>query len=125
MNNENFQKVFDELQPVLPKDWKKMILFVGYTTGSYTMKFYTSDVKNVFTDCFSQKGSNKGRLIKLFMGIDKILKAERKTLSDKDKWTVMTMIVDADGNMKTEFDYTDISENAIAYEQSWKEKYLK
>lgn len=125
MNNDVFQRLFDELQPALPKDWKKLILFVGYTTGSYTMKFYTSDDKDVFTDCFSQKGINKGSLIKLFMNIDKTLKAERNTLNGKDKWNVMTMIVDADGNMKTEYDYADISENAIAYERSWKEKYLK
>jgi hypothetical protein len=59
------------------------------------------------------------------MDINKVLSAERKTLDDKNKWTVMTMIVDADGNMKTEFDYTDISENAIAYERNWKEKYIK
>ena len=26
--------------------------------------------------------------------------------------------------MKTEFDYSDISENAIAYEQNWKTKYI-
>lgn len=34
------------------------------------------------------------------------------------------MIVDENGNMQTEFDYTDISENAIAYEHEWKKKYL-
>lgn len=125
MNDEIFQKVFDELQPVLPNDWKKLILFVGYTVGSYTMKLYTSDENNIFTDCFSQKESNKARLIKLFMNIDKILETERKIFDDKDKWTVMTMIVDANGNMKTEFDYVDLGENAIAYEQSWKKRNLR
>lgn len=36
----------------------------------------------------------------------------------------MTMIVDADGNMKTEFDYSDISEDSIGYEQNWRKKYI-
>lgn len=35
------------------------------------------------------------------------------------------MIVGADGSMKTEFDYSDFGENAIEYEQRWKEKYIK
>ena len=124
MNEEIFQKVFDLIQPVLPSGWGKMVLFAGYTAGSYTMKFYTSDKKGAFTDCFSQKGASKTQLIKTFMGVDKYLSAERKKLADKDRWTVMTMIVSSDGKMKTEFDYADISENAIAYEQAWKEKYV-
>lgn len=125
MNNEIFQNIFDILQPAFPNKWKKMVLFVGYTAGSYTMKYYTADDKGEYTDCFSQKGVNKAQLIKLFMNIDKVVAPERKKLDDKNKWTVLTMSVTNDGSMKTEFDYADISENAIAYEQKWKEKYIK
>lgn len=124
MNNEIFQKVFDLIQPCLPADWKKMVLYVGYTEGSYSMKFYTSDENGNYTDCFSQKGANKVKLIQLFMSIDKVLAPERKTLEDKNRWSVMTMIVDSKGVMKSEFDYADIRENTIAYERSWKEKYI-
>lgn len=59
------------------------------------------------------------------MSIDKVVASERQKLDDKNKWTVLTMSVTNDGSMKTELDYTDISENAIAYEQKWKEKYIK
>lgn len=125
MNKEVFQKVFDIIQPVLPEDWKKMALFVGYTAGSYTMKYYTCDEMGVYTDCFNQKNINKAQLIKLFISIDKVVGAERKKLDEKNKWSVMTMLVSKDGNMKTDFDYSDISENTIAYEQKWKENYIK
>lgn len=125
MNNEIFQNVFDIISPVLPKGWKKMILYVGYTVGSYSMKYYTTDGKNAYTDCFSQKSVNKAQLIRLFIDIDKVLSAERKTLDDMHRWSVMTMIVDSAGGMKTEFDYTDISENSITYEKNWEEKYVK
>ena len=125
MNNAIFKKIFDMLQPVLPKEWKKLVLYVAYTAGSYTMKYYTSDTNGVYTDCFRQKNINKTQLINLFMHIDKVVESERKKLDDKNKWSVMTMIVDIDGGMKSEFEYEDISENAIAYEQSLKEKYIK
>lgn len=125
MNSEILQKVFDMVQPLLPEGWNKMILYIGYTTGSYSMKFYTCNHKGEYTDCFSQLGVNKAKLIQVFMSIDKILSTERKGLDNKNKWSVMTMMVGSDGSMKTEFDYADISENAIAYEQSWKEKYIK
>lgn len=125
MNNEMFQNIFNKLQEFLPEKWSKVVLYIGYTAGSYTMKYYTADSKGVYTDCFSQKGVNKADLIKLFMELDKICKKERMDLVDKNRWTVLSMVVDSDGNMKTDFDYADISENAITYEQGWKEKYLK
>lgn len=124
MDNKVFQEVFDMLQPFLPHDWNKMVLFIGYTTGSYSMKFYTYNSVGKYIDCFSQEGVSKAKLIQLFMAIDKRLSKDRKELDDKNKWSVMTMIVNADGSMKTEFDYADISENFIGYEQKWKEKYL-
>lgn len=124
MNNDIFQKVFDILQPILPAEWKKLVLYVGYTSGSYSMKYYTCDDKGNYIDCFSQQGISKAQLIKIFMGIDKELSTERKLLEGKNRWNVMTMLVDCEGKMKTEYDYSDISENAIAYEQKWKEKYI-
>ena len=125
MHNEIFQKVFDMVKPFLINEWKKMVLYVGYTTGSYSMKFYTLDTNGKYTDCFNQDGANKAKLIQLFMNINKVLEPERKTLADKDLWSVMTMIVTSDGNLKVEFDYTDISENSIEYEQKWKKKYIR
>ena len=125
MNNEVFQNVFDMIQPFLGKGWKEMILYVGYTAGSYSMKFYTSDSQGQYADCFKQPGANKAKLIQLFMGIDKLLAAERRKLDNRNKWSVMTMVVDSNGNMKTEFEYVDLSENTIAYEQSWKERYIR
>ena len=124
MDNKVFQDIFDILQPVLPKEWKKFLLFIGYTEGSYTMKYYICNDSGVYIDCFSQKEVSRAQLIRIFMNIDKIVSPQRKELDEKSRWTVMTMIVSADGSMKSEFDYDDISENAIQYERDWERKYL-
>lgn len=124
MDNKVFQDIFDILQPVLPKEWKKLLIFIGYTEGSYTMKYHTYNESGVYIDCFSQKEINRAQLIGVFMNIDKIVSPQRKDLDEKNRWTVMTMIVDSEGNMKSEFDYTDISEIAIQYEREWEKKYL-
>ncbi len=87
------------------------------------MKFYAK-MNSDYIDCFSFEGVSKADLIKLFMKIDKVLKAERDKLSGKDKWTVFTMSVDSTGAMKTFFDYDDHSEDMIAFEKEWKKKYL-
>lgn len=124
MDNQVFQNIFDILKPALAKKWENMILFIAYTKGSYTMKYYTKD-KGAYVDCFKDNTIDRNKLIKLFIEIDKILSKQRNLLAEKDKWTVMTMIVDSKGNMKSEFDYEDISDNAIEYERKWKEKYIK
>lgn len=123
MENSLFQSVFDLIQDYLPDNWEKMVLFAGYTTGSYSMKFYSKQNEK-FVDCFSFDGVTKSDLIKLFMKIDKLLKAERNRLSGKDKWTVFTMSIDNKGAMKTYFDYQDHSEDMIAFEKEWKKKFL-
>ena len=124
MNNNIFQKIFDILQPIFPDGWENMIFYVAYTKGSYTMKYYTSDNTGIYVDCFKNSEVDRGKLIKMFMEIDKTLSEERNLLEEKDKWTVMTMLVDSNGKMKSEFDYLDISENSIEYERKWKEKYI-
>jgi len=58
------------------------------------------------------------------MDIDKILAEERMSLDEKNRWTVFTMQVDSDGNMRTEFDYIDHTEDMVSYEREWKERYL-
>ena len=63
-------------------------------------------------------------LFRSFIDIGKILAPERRALDDKNKWSVMTMVIDSDGNMEAEFDYTDISGSIIEYEREWKNKYL-
>ncbi len=124
MNDSIYQNIFDKLQTCLPENWEKLVFYAGYATGSYSMKFYTDSGNGVYTDCFSQKGIGKAQLVRVFMEIDKILAAERKKLDAKNRWSVLTMTVDAKGSMKAEFEYTDIGDSMAAYEQEWKKKYL-
>lgn len=124
MNEKIFQEVFDLLQDFLPQNWTKTILFAGYTDGSYTMKYYCRTGNGTYTDCFSFGGVSRADLIKLFINIDKILSKERALLDDGNKWSVMTMIVNDEGRMKTEFNYDDHSQDMLGYEKEWKKKYL-
>ena len=101
----------------------KTVLFVGYTAGSYSMKFYAK-TNSRYIDCFSFAGVSKNDLAKLFKKIDRVLKTERDKLTEKNKWTVLTMIVDSTGAMKTFFEYDDHSDDMIAYKKKWKKKYL-
>ena len=124
MNSDIFQNTFNLLLDYLPVDWNKWIFYAAYTNGSYSMKYYTKSEDSGWIDCFSQKDITRSDLIKLFIKINNSLSKERNDLSDKDRWTVLSMIVDSNGNMTSEFDYTDISDCEIEYERKWEKKYL-
>lgn len=124
MNEKLFQEVFDLIADFLPEGWNKMIFYAGYSVGSYSMKFYSKTEKGKYIDCFSIPGASKAKLVKTFMEIDKVLSKSRKELGDSNAWTIFSMSVDCDGNMKTDFEYDDHSEDMIAYEKKWAEKYL-
>ncbi len=124
MRNEMFQNIFDLLSEVLPNQWNKIILFVGYTEGSYSMKFYIQNVHEEYIDCFELEHIDNMILVRLFMAIDKIVSKERNLLSESERWNVMSMSVDSSSNMKAEFDYNDIGENMIKYEEQWRSRYL-
>lgn len=121
MSEELFQEIFDKLQDALPDEWKKVIFYAAYYEDSYSMKYYVDNGSGKYVDCFSLGVVPKGKLIKLFMGIDKIITPIRKKLTDKEKWTCLTMTVGANGSFRTKFDYKKI-DDPIEYEQKWKKK---
>lgn len=124
MDEKIFQNVFDIISDYLPDGWNRMVFFAGYTEGSYTMKFYSKDEKGEYVDCFSISGASKAKLVKSFMEIDKILSKSRRKMSASNAWTVFSMSVDNNRNMKTDFEYDDHSEDMVSYEKKWAEKHL-
>lgn len=125
MDNKIFQCIFDNLLEVMPDKWTKIVFYARYTDGSYSMKYYFDEGDGKYVDCFNQIGVNKIQLVKLFQKIDIELSTQRKKMDEDKRWTVFTMTVDSEGNMKTDFDYVNIEENIISYEQGWKNKYLQ
>lgn len=124
MSDNIFQTVFDEIQDYLPDGWRNLVLFVAYTEGSYSMKFYYSVEQNHYADCYSIPGVTPVQLIQTFANLDKLFSKERNELLKEKKWTVMTITVESNGTFKTEYDYTDVSGNMIAYQRDWERKYL-
>ena len=125
MNELNYQAIFDVLQDVLPPVWEKVVFYAEYTEGSYSMKYFVNINGGSFVDCYQLKEFSKAQIIKVFMNIDKMISPIRSQMEKGKRWNVLTLIVDASGKFRTEFDYADISENTISYHEEWKDKYLK
>jgi hypothetical protein len=125
MKEVSYQGVFNSLHEVLPDDWCKVVLYCEYGENSYSMKYFVDTGAGEYVDCFNLKDISRKDIIKTFAVIDSQIMPVRKELSEKDKWTVMTLVVDDTGNFKVYYEYTDISDDSIEYFRKWKNKYLK
>ena len=124
MINQNiYQSIFDELSKYLLPCWTKLVVYLEYGNTTYSISFYVQ-ADGKFTKCYELPNVSQDELAKSFSDIDKMVSKERNS-SKSDLWTNMTMTVSNTGKMKTDFDYTDLSEGTFQYKKQWKEKYLK
>lgn len=121
INNKIYQSIFNEILPFLPDKWEKVIVYLEQSEYAYTYSFYVK-TNNCYIKCFNL-GINENELLNAFERINKKVSAERNKF--KNRWSNMTMVVDAAGHMKTDFDYTDLTQNKYQYKKEWKNKYLK
>lgn len=123
INNEVYQFIYDQIAPFLPEKWEKLVCYLEYGESSYTVSFFVR-IDGKYINCFDLPSASEDKLYGAFDAIDEVVMVERNKQKEK-LWTNMTICVDEDGKMHTDFDYTDLSESAYEHEQEWKEKYLK
>ena len=122
MNEKVYQAIFNTIAPLLPEFWDKLVVYLEYGEDSYSFSFFYSDGKK-YIKCFDIPGVPEEALFTSFKKIDQVVTPERNKIKG-DLWSNMTMIVDSDGNMHTDFDYTDLTFGAYQYKKAWKKKYL-
>ena len=120
INNILYQKIYNEISDFLT-DFDELIIYLEYGEASYSFSFYEKTGKN-YVKCFDIPGINEDALMSSFRKIDAIISPERNKL--KEKWSNMTIVIFSDGDMKTDIDYTDLSEGSYKYKKEWKKKYL-
>lgn len=119
INELIFQMIFDEYKKYLPTEWERLVTYFEYGEASYTFSFYVKE-NGVYTKCFDIPQVTEEELLESFRIIDGFLINEQK----ESGWTNFTMTVDSEGNMHSDFDYTDLSSGTYQYHKNWKKKYL-
>lgn len=120
MNDKIYQMIFNEVSDFLPDDWSKLVVYLEHGEEAYSYSFYVKMDGN-YVKSFDLAVSEE-KLFAAFARIEKYVSKERNKL--EKCWSNMTMIVDYRGNMKTDFDYTDLSNGNYQYKKAWKKKYL-
>lgn len=120
MKDSIYQEIYNVIEPLLPKDWEKLILYIEYGMASYNMSFYVGR-KNNMVKCYNLPDLTEKEILEAYAQIDKIIAPERK--GELEKWTNLTMVVEDDG-FHVDLDYTDLSQGSYDYKKKWKRKYI-
>lgn len=124
MNDKIYQFIFDEISNFLPANWTKLVVSLEHSEDAYAYSYsYSFYVKTdgKYINCYDLDTSEE-KIDATFSRIKEKVFKERSKLAKDKRWTNMTMIVDNDGNIKTEFDYEETID--YQYMKAWKKKYL-
>lgn len=116
-----FQMIFDEIANFLPDKWEKIVVYLEQGIDYYSYSFYVK-INGKYIKCYDLENISDDDIFTAFENIDEALSQEWE--KETEPWSNMTMLVDNSGNMKTYFDYTDLSEGNLEYKKIWENRYL-
>ena len=125
MDRKVYGLITNELLTVLPQEWKQVIFYGELTEGGFSFDYYVNIEGDLFTQCFKLEEVDRGDILNTFRKIYCIILPLWKSLDKGKQWSTFTFILNRSGVFKAEFDYTNLQENAYAYYQKWRERYLK
>lgn len=126
MTESIFQIIYNIIEPTLPNNWERVVLFSAFTPGSSETKYFVKKYNEEgYLDCFALMEDGQDIFPVLFEIYTAISKERETNINDNQKWTVMIITIEADGNFESVFDYSDDYKNNEAYKDQWAKKYLK
>ena len=122
MPDVSYQNVLNIILPSLPENWIKIVMFVSFTEDVCDLKYYLRDNRNQYADCF-QFCTDQDNLLNILAQLHREITGIRDQLSANDRWTSMTLCIEADGSFNADYDYSEASVEAAYYDE-WKRRYL-
>lgn len=120
INDTIYLKIFNIIKPLLPDEWEKLVVYIGYGNESYNMSFYVG-VNGKMIKCFDLPDADQKDILLAYSEINKIVSVERD--KEADKWSSMTLVVVGD-DFHADFDYSEIPIGDIDYKKEWEKKYI-
>jgi hypothetical protein len=121
IDNKMLQTIYDEIDKFLPSNWEKLIVYLEYGKTSYSISFYIG-LSGKYIKCYDLPDVTDDDLADTFYRIDKVVSKERN--QDKEPWSNMTVVIDNNGRIHADLDYTDLLKDSYKYNKEWKKKYL-
>lgn len=123
MNKLDYQQVFECVKKYLPANWKKIALFYWFVDEVVAFDLYIDSGKGFVM--YRDMGMSRQTGVDIFVKLQKLMKANRKSLKESEQWTAFAMKVDSNDKFTVNYDYEYAGEDLIEYEDAWVKKHLK
>ena len=123
MNKLDYQQVFECVKKYLPANWKKIALFYWFVDEVVAFDLYIDSGKGFVM--YRDMGMSRQTGVDIFVKLQKLMKANRKSLKESEQWTAFAMKVDSNDKFTVNYDYEYAGEDLIEYEDVWVKKHLK
>lgn len=123
MNKLDYQQVFECVKQYLPANWKKIALFYWFVDEVVAFDLYIDSGKGFVM--YRDMGMSRQTGVDIFVKLQKVMKANRKSLKESEQWTAFAMKVDSNNKFTVNYDYEYAGEDLIEYEDAWVKKHLK
>lgn len=124
MSEQNYaQEVYTLIADYLPSDWETVVFYAECDEGSYINEFYAKAAGGAFKKCYDLD-IDEDDLDELFEKTSEIVESDRNALLGSEKWSNTTMVVQSDGSVTIDYDYTDLESCAYEHKENWTKRYL-
>ncbi|SHM97459.1 Protein of unknown function, DUF600 [Anaerosporobacter mobilis DSM 15930] len=123
-DNEMFQYIWDNISDLIPSKWESVVFYAEYGQESFSMEYFVEQEKGSYKKCFQLDNIDRKIMLERFLNIDKYINHIRNQLANKEKWSNMTLRISNSGEIKADYDYSDLAEQAYEHKKRWEERYL-
>ena len=123
MNDRIYQEIYDEISSSILPNCEWVVIYLEYGEESYSYSFYEK-IDSEYMNGYDLPGVSEKKIDDTFKRIDKMIMRERKK-EKAELWSNMTLSISKSGDVRADFDYTDLSDGNYQYKKDWKKKYLK
>lgn len=121
MESTYYQNIYDYIDPTLPENWQRIVLYAAFRDESCEIKYYVKTDK--YIDCFILTDDHKN-LLQIMRSLYQTISDERNNFDTNEKWKLITVIIESDGTVNSYFDYSDDFWQNPKFMDQWTHSYL-
>ncbi len=109
MTDISYNKLFEAVAASLPENWCSVKIIASFKGESCDIRYEAMCADGTWRDCFSLS-RDKYQLFQTLTTLHEEIAYSRNQLSGADKWNAATVMIEADGNFRSDFDYSEQKE---------------
>ena len=122
MIDVSYENLYRAIYPSLPVNWQRVVIRAAFGDGSSSIKYYVQQ-DGKYCDCFDLV-SDQSAILEIIANVHYTIATTRDNLAIKNRWNAITVVIEADGTFRSDFDYDEKDWVSNETLNEWEGKYL-